>query len=156
MPHESQSNQIDKQHDTGRNREQKPEINLEQQLAEMKADYERHLKEDEETFRMVTDLARGKNRWKDMIISRILKLDEIVELNSESMDAVLELYGDYLCEHSEETMTKFTILESRRLLMRDFFIIKTLLAKIGSDVNNIDNRIGRLEKSLKAQHPKKK
>ncbi len=139
--------------DCGHNHEN--DDDLEQKIEEMRADFAEHFKADEETLRLVTDLARGKNKWKDLLVNRILMLDEIVEWNNESLEPLVELYGAYLNEGSDETMTQFSVLESRRLLMRDFFIIKTLQAKIGSDISNIDKRLGRIEKSLKSRNSKK-
>ena len=147
MTQESHHTHSDDCHDHEHDHE---DIDIERQLEEMRVDFAKHLKADEEILRLVTDLARGKNKWKDLLINRIMMLDEIVEWNSESMDPLLELYGAYLSDSSDETMTQFNILESRRLLMRDFFIIKTLMAKIGSDVQNMDNRLSRIEKSIKA------
>ena len=155
MLHESDQNHIDSCQDSNCDHDHGTELDLEQQIEEMRTSFEKHLKEDESTLRLVTDLANGKNKWKKLLDDRIEMLDDIIEWNSESLDPLLELYGAYLSDSSDETMTQFSVLESRRLLMRDFFITKTLLAKIGSDVQNIDKRLERIEEIIKAGNPKK-
>ena len=129
--------------------EHETETDINEQLAQVRSEFMRQLAEDEKILKLVTDLANGKDKWKKLIEDRTSVLEDIIDFNDESMDPLLEIYGQYLEENSDSMILQFNILESRRLLMRDFFIIKTLLAKIGADVNGIDKRLGKIEKSIK-------
>lgn len=123
-------------------------IDIDAQLAQMQSDFENQLQEDEALLRLVTELAAGKKKWKKLLKERITVLDDILAWNRESLDPLLEMYEMYLADPSDETMMQFSVLESRRLLMRDFFLVKTLLARIGSDVENINQRLAKIEKHL--------
>ena len=148
MAEESHHNHTESCSDPDCNHDHETEDDLQQQFEAARSDFIKQLKEDEETIRLVVDLASGKDEWDKLISSRVSMLYDILEWNNESVDPLLELYGAYLSEGADETMTQFNVLESRRLLMRDFFIIKTLIAKIGADVQNIDKRLSSIEQSL--------
>ena len=128
-----------------------PEMDVEKMVEQMHSDFSGQLKQDEQTLRLVADLARGKEKWKKLISDRLKMLDEIIEWNDQSLDPLLEMYEMYLEGNSDDMMMQFNVLENRRLLMRDFFIIKTLLAKIGADLSSIDKRLKKLEKTLQKQ-----
>lgn len=124
------------------------DVDVEKLLEQMHADFSGQLKQDEETIRLIADLAGGKEKWDQLIANRLAIIDEIIEWNSDTLDPLLEMYQMYLEDNSDDMMMQFNVLENRRLLMRDFFITKTLLAKIGSDVNSIEKRLKKIEKSI--------
>ena len=124
------------------------EIDVDKLIEQMRSDFSRQLEQDEETLRTIADLARGKDKWKQLIDNRLAMVDEVIEWNSQSLDPLLEMYGIYLEDNSDDMMMQFNVLENRRLLMRDLFITKTLLAKIGADVNSIDKRLKKIESSI--------
>ena len=112
------SYEFDENHD--HNHDHEMEIDVEEQMGRMQADFAKHLKKDEENLRLAVDLAKGKNKWKKLLDDRIEMLDEIIEWNNDSLDPLQEIYEMYLEESSDDTMMQFSVLESRRLLMRDF------------------------------------
>ena len=144
MPRKSIHEYVEESHD----HDHEEEIDVEKQMEAAREDFFNQLRGDEEMLRLVTALAGGRDRWKKLLGDRINGLEDIIGWNEQSIDPLLELYELYLEEPSDETMMQFNVLESRRLIMRDFFITKTLLARIGADINNISKRLAKIEKKL--------